>query len=73
MLSGGASLSAVKNVAVALLSVASLACASITEPTFAIPEDADGGRIRVMIPEVYELANVILATTDFGTNDANAI
>jgi hypothetical protein len=64
----------VRRITLSILCGLFAACASTpTEPIVAIPEDADGGRIRVLIPEVYELANVVLAMTDFGLNDTNAI
>ena len=57
--------------AAACLSLAG--CGGPTEPSVSIEEDRDTGRIRVMVPEAYELANVILALTSFGRNDPSTI
>ena len=52
-----------------------IACAS--NPTapevFARPQLADTSRIRIIIPEVYELANVIIAMTAFGQSSPVAV
>ena len=50
------------------------ACDS-TGPTdvFARPQPTDTTRVRIVVPEVYELANVIIAMTTFGQSDPNAV
>jgi hypothetical protein len=40
---------------------------------FARPQPVDTSRIRIVIPEVYELANVILAMTAFGQTNPVAV
>ncbi|MEX2283423.1 MAG: DUF4932 domain-containing protein [Gemmatimonadota bacterium] len=41
---------------------------TITEP-IAPPQPFDTARVRIVVPEVYELANIIIALTDYGLRD----
>ena len=50
------------------------ACASSpTAPIADLPGDNDNARVRVIIPEAWELANIILAETDYGQRNATMI
>src|SRR5688572_23871656 len=55
------------------LALALAACSDPTELVLPIAEDGDSGRVRVVIPEVWELANVILAVTTYGSTDPTLI
>ena len=46
--------------------------ASPLEP-IAPPQPVDPARVRIVVPEVYELANIILAMTTYGQNSATLV
>jgi hypothetical protein len=48
-------------------------CRTLTVPTAALPDDRDPTRIRVVVPEAFELANIIMALTDYGQRDRTLI
>ncbi len=50
-----------------------VACSSLRVPTAALPEDRDTTRVRVLVPETFELANVIMSLTDYGLQNPNLI
>ena len=43
-----------------------VACASATGPMVELPEDRDTTRVRVLIPEAFELANIVMSLTNYG-------
>ena len=49
------------------------ACGSPTEPTFELAEDNDTTRVRVLVPEAFELANIIMSLTSYGLQNATLI
>ena len=58
----------------ARLPVLVIACSNPLAPeVFARPQTRDPARIRIVIPEVYELANVIIAMTSFGQTSPVAV
>jgi hypothetical protein len=60
---------------VARLSLLLIACSShpLAPEVFARPQPSDPSRVRIVIPEVYELANVIIAMTSFGQTSPVAV
>ena len=52
-----------------------IACSSspLAPDVFARPRPSDSARVRIVIPEVYELANVIIAMTSFGQTSPVAV
>jgi hypothetical protein len=59
---------------VALLATGLACCVGPTAPdVVARPQAADPSRIRIVVPEVYELANVILALTEYGQRSTTLI
>lgn len=60
---------------VARLSLLLIACSShpLAPEIFARPQPTDPSRVRIVIPEVYELANVIIAMTSFGQTSPVAV
>lgn len=57
-----------------LLAAALVACGhDPIGPTADLPIDTDTARVRVIIPDAWELANIILAETNYGLNDRNLI
>jgi hypothetical protein len=60
---------------VARLSLLLIACSShpLAPEVFARSQPADPSRVRIVIPEVYELANVIIAMTSFGQTSPVAV
>jgi len=60
----------------ARLSLLFIACSSnhpLAPEIFARPQPSDPSRIRIVIPEVYELANVVIAMTSFGQTSPVAV
>jgi hypothetical protein len=59
---------------VAALALSAGACGHPTAPeVFARPQPVDTSRVRIVIPAVYELANVIIAMTSYGQNSPSLI
>ena len=60
---------------VARLSLLLIACSShpLAPEIFARPQPSDPSRVRIVIPDVYELANVIIAMTSFGQTSPVAV
>jgi hypothetical protein len=57
-----------------VLGLHALACSSPTAPeVFARPQPFDTSRVRIVLPEVYELANIIIAMTTFGRTSPTAV
>jgi uncharacterized protein DUF4932 len=49
------------------------ACSSAMVPTAVIPGDRDTTRVRVLVPEAFELANIIMSLTTYGQQNATLI
>jgi hypothetical protein len=60
---------------IARLSLLLIACSGhpLAPEVFARPQPSDPSRVRIEIPEVYELANVIIAMTSFGQTNPVAV
>jgi hypothetical protein len=57
-----------------VLCLAAAACSNPLAPeVFARPQPVDTSRVRIVVPEVYELANVIIAMTDYGRTGPYAV
>jgi uncharacterized protein DUF4932 len=50
-----------------------VACGSLRVPTAELPEDRDTTRVRVLVPESFELANIIMSLTEYAVQNRNLI
>lgn len=55
-----------------MCAITAIACSKDADP-FAPAQPADPARVRIVVPEVYELTNVIMAMTSYGLDNASLI